>query len=94
MSEQNCLIAIPKRRKATQLFHVNLLKTYYSRSSASTPVKLGDSSLRVGSVLSAFSVALESVSPHILYEEESSAPDDGVFQGHLKFQNFGEFTVV
>ena len=33
VSEQNYLLSTPKRKKSTQLCHVNLLKPYYSRES-------------------------------------------------------------
>lgn len=73
VNDLNYLIAIPQRRKSTQLCHINLLKPYYCRSHEALDVK---SEVKHALVVENTSAA------HLGIDEGVSPQDDTVLVGH------------
>ena len=80
VAELDYLIATPKRRKATQLCHVNLLKRYYTQSS-----RADVSGEKVDAVVLAVAGGVVSDSPPVAEEvEDEGGPDDSILLPRLK----------
>ena len=84
ISEQNYLLSTPKRRRNTQLCHVNLLKPYCTRGSQFC-ARGGGQQQTVQPVVMAETVARHSAAELSGYEDDGVvSPDESLLRGRLK----------
>ena len=85
LSEQNYVMSTPDRKKTTQMCHVNLLKPYYARPSASSSVGAQPDVVQAHAMCAAGPVSGESP-PSLLEcdEDELNMSDSALLHGCLK----------